>query len=459
MKINDLHIVYFLGIGGIGMSALARYFNGLGVQVSGYDKTRTTLTDQLQQEGIQIHFQDDENQIPEDIDLVIYTPAIPNNLKEFVHLKSSGIPVKKRSEVLGLISNERRTIAVAGTHGKTTVSTLIAHLLKNSSIGWNAFLGGISKNYKSNLLISDQSDWMVVEADEFDRSFLQLNPEIGIITSMDADHLDIYGNWENLKSNFTQFSEQIKNKGILLIKEGLHSNFTHLSEIQIFTYFVTEGSDFYASNIRLDNEKYCFDFIYRDKIIRDVTLGIPGLINVENSVVAMAAAILAGVTEQEIKTTLPAFSGILRRFDYQINTDDLIYIDDYAHHPEEITGFVSSVKKIYPDKKILGIFQPHLFSRTRDFADGFANSLEVLDEIILLPIYPAREKPIEGVSSKLIFDKINSENKSLCSKEVLIDTINRSTFDIILTMGAGDIDQLVIPIKENLTQTKQITHS
>ena len=456
MKINDLHNIYFLGIGGIGMSALARYFNGLGVEVSGYDRTKTLLTDQLQQEGIQIHFQDDKTQIPEDIDLVIYTPAIPNNLDEFIHLKNIGIPVRKRSEVLGLITNERKTIAVAGTHGKTTVSTLIAHILKNSSIDCSAFLGGISKNYKTNLLISDQSDWMVVEADEFDRSFLQLKPEIGIITSMDADHLDIYENLESLTTNFTQFAEQIKNNGILLIKEGLQSNFTHLSDVQIFTYSVTEGSDFYTSKIRLEKNKYCFDFIYRDKIIRDVTLGIPGLINLENSVVAMAAALMAGVTEQEIKASLPAFSGIQRRFDYQINTADLIYIDDYAHHPEEIKGFVSSVKKIYPNKKILGIFQPHLFSRTRDFADEFANSLEMLDEIILLPIYPAREKPIEGISSKLIFDKINSVNKSLCSGAELIKTINRNTFDIILSMGAGDIDQLVLPIKKHLTETKQM---
>jgi len=450
--------VYFLGIGGIGMSALARYFNGLGVQVSGYDRTKTLLTEQLRLEAIQIHYQDDLQQIPKNIDLAVYTPAIPETLTEFIHLKSSGIPVKKRSEVLGLISNERRTIAVAGTHGKTTVSTMLSHILKNSTIDCSAFLGGISKNYQTNLLVSDRSDWMVVEADEFDRSFLQLTPEIGIITSMDADHLDVYGNLESLTSNFTQFAKQIKSNGILLIKDGLQSNFTHQSEIQIFTYSMTEGSDFHTSNIRLDKNKYCFDYIYRDKIIRDVTLGIPGLINVENSVAAIAAALMAGVTEQEIKAALPAFSGIQRRFDYQINTEDLIYIDDYAHHPEEIAGFVNSVKKIYPDKKILGIFQPHLFSRTRDFADEFANSLEMLDEIILLPIYPAREKPIEGISSKLIFDKINSVNKSLCSRAELIETINRNTFDIILTMGAGDIDHLVLHLKEYLTQTKQITN-
>lgn len=458
MKINDLHSIYFIGIGGIGMSALARYFNGLGMQVSGYDKTETPLTEQLQQEGIHIHYEDDENQIPENIELVIYTPAIPNNLKELVYLRNSTTPVKKRSEVLGLISNEGRTIAVAGTHGKTTVSTLIAHLLKNSSIDCSAFLGGISKNYKSNLLVSAQSNWTVVEADEFDRSFLHLNPEIGIITSMDADHLDIYGDLENLKSNFTQFSEQIKTKGTLLLKEDLQSNFNHLQDIQIFTYSLSEGSDFYASNVRLKKDKYCFDFVYLDKVIRDVVLGIPGLINVENSVVAMAAAVLAGVTQDEIRVALSSFSGILRRFDYQVNNEELIYIDDYAHHPEEIKGFVSSVKKIYPDKKILGIFQPHLYSRTRDFADEFANSLEILDDIILLPIYPAREKPIEGVSSNLIFDKINSVNKSICKKEDLIDKIGSSTFDIILTMGAGDIDQLVLPIKENLTQTKEIIH-
>ncbi len=459
MKINNLHTIYFLGIGGIGMSALARYFNGLGMQVVGYDKTKTPLTVQLQQEGIQIHYQDNASQIPKDIDLVIYTPAIPKSNTEFIYLTKSNIPIKKRSEVLGLISNEKKTIAVAGTHGKTTVSTMIAFLLKNSNIDCSAFLGGISKNYKSNLLVSDHSDWVVVEADEFDRSFLQLNPDIGIITSMDADHLDIYSNFESLKSNFTQFAEQVKTNGTLLIKDGLQSNFTHLKDLQLFTYSLTEGTDFYVSNIQLKNNNYCFDFVYHDKIIQDLTLGIPGLINVENSIVALAAAVLAGVTEKEIKASLPLFSGIHRRFDYQVNTKDLVFIDDYAHHPEEIKGFVNSVKLIYPDKKILGIFQPHLFSRTRDFADEFAKSLDMLDEIILLPIYPAREKPIEGVSSNIIFDKIQSENKLICSKSELIQIISKSSFDIILTMGAGDIDQLVLPIKENLlTESKQIVN-
>lgn len=450
-------MVYFLGIGGIGMSALARYFNGLGVQVCGYDRTQTPLTDQLQQEGIRIHYQEDVNQIPKGIDLVIYTPAIPKSNAEFIHLTQSDIPVKKRSEVLGLITNQKKTIAVAGTHGKTTVSTLIAFLLKNSAIDCSAFLGGISKNYKSNLMVSDQSDWVVVEADEFDRSFLQLNPDIGIITSMDADHLDIYGNLESLKSHFTQFAQQIKTNGILLLKEGLHSNIPHNSDLQKLTYSLSEASDFYASNIRLKGNKYCFDFIYQDKTIQNITLGIPGLINVENSVAAMAAAIMAGVTAQEIKAALPLFSGIHRRFDYQINTKDLVYIDDYAHHPEEIKGFVNSVKQIYPGKKILGIFQPHLFSRTKDFANEFARSLEPLDEIILLPIYPARELPIEGISSEIIFDKINAKNKLICAKSMLLETINMTAFDIILTMGAGDIDQLVLPIKENLKKTKQIT--
>ena len=458
MKINDLHNVYFLGIGGIGMSALARYFNGLGMQVSGYDKTKTSLTGQLQKEGISIHYSDNIKQIPKNTDLAIYTPAIPKTLKEFIYLQNSEIPVKKRSEILGLIANDRKTIAVAGTHGKTTVSTLAAHILKNSGIDCSAFLGGISKNYKTNLLMSGQSDWMVVEADEYDKSFLQLNPQIGIITSIDADHLDIYGDLEILKSNYTFFSEKIKNNGTLLVKQGLQSNFTHLSGIQIFTYSINTKSDFYASNIRLEDDRYCFDFIYRDKLISDVTLGIPGLINVENSVAAMAVAILAGVSEEEIKAALPAFSGIQRRFDYQVKTKDLIYIDDYAHHPEEIRGFISSVKKIYPDKKILGIFQPHLYSRTRDFAGEFADSLKILDEIILLPVYPAREKPIEGVSSKLIFDKIKNVNKTLSSGDELINTISRSSFDIILTMGAGDIDQQVLPLKKYLMQTKQITN-
>lgn len=458
MKLNNLHNIYFLGIGGIGMSALARYFNGLGMHVSGYDKTQTQLTDLLQEEGIQIHFEEDIKQIPQNIDLVIYTPAIPKNNAEYIHLAKSNIPVKKRSEVLGLISNELKTIAVAGTHGKTTVSTLIAHLLKNSSIECNAFLGGISKNYKSNLLISDQSDWMVVEADEFDRSFLQLNPDIGIVTSMDADHLDIYDNLESLKSNFTQFADQIKTNGTLIVKEGIRSNFNPKQNVKIYTYSLNQGSDFYASNIRLEQNKYCFDFNYQDKIIQDITLGIPGFINVENSIVAIAAALLAGVTEKEIKMALPEFEGILRRFDYQINSKEIIFIDDYAHHPEEIKGFVNSVKKIYPNKKILGIFQPHLFSRTKDFADEFANSLDVLDDIILLPIYPAREKPIEGITSEIILHKINSGSKKICSKSELIESVRNSTFDIILTMGAGDIDKLVLPLKEFLTESKQLIH-
>lgn len=455
MNINKLHTVYFLGIGGIGMSALARYFNELGVQVSGYDKTPTKLTDQLQQEGISIHFHEDIAQIPNNIELVIYTPAIPKNNTEFIHLVNGNIPVKKRSEVLGLISKTKKSIAVAGTHGKTTVTTLIAYLLKNAEVDCSAFLGGISKNYNSNLLVSDQSDWVVVEADEFDRSFLQLNPDIGIITSMDADHLDIYNNLESLKSNFIQFADQIKPNGNLLVKDGLQSNFTNQTELKFFTYSLKHVADFYASNIRLEHHKYKFDFNYQDKIIQDLTLGIPGLINLENSIVAIATAMLAGVTDKEIKKALPEFSGIIRRFDYQIDTKETIYIDDYAHHPEEINGFVNSVKHIYPDKKILGIFQPHLYSRTKDFAGEFANSLDLLDEIILLPIYPAREKAIEGVTSKLIFDKIKTNNKSYCSKEELIEKINSANFDIILTMGAGDIDQLVKPIREHLTELKQ----
>jgi len=324
LNIYNLHKVYFLGIGGIGMSALARYFNGLGVQVCGYDRTPTKLTDQLLQEGISIHFQEDITLIPSDVELVIYTPAIPKSNTEFIHLVQSNIPIKKRSEILGLISKTKKTIAVAGTHGKTTVTTLIAHLLKNAAIDCSAFLGGISKNYNSNLLVSDQSDWVVVEADEFDRSFLQLNPDIGIITSMDADHLDIYGDLESLKSNFTQFAGQIKSNGTLLVKDGLQFNFTNQPELELFTYSLNQGADFFASNIRLENHKYKFDFNYQDKTIQDITLGIPGLINLENSVVAIASALLAGVTDSEITNALPEFSGILRRFDYQINTKGII---------------------------------------------------------------------------------------------------------------------------------------
>jgi UDP-N-acetylmuramate--alanine ligase len=450
----NLHSIYFLGIGGIGMSALARYFHLKGAKVSGYDKTPTALTDRLQAEGIAIHFDDDISKIPKETDLVIYTPAVPKDLNEYQYLLESGIPIKKRAEILGELTRGKKTIAVAGTHGKTTVSALIAHLLTHSGIGCNAIMGGISKNYHTNLLTSNKSEWFVVEADEYDKSFLQLHPDIGIITSADADHLDIYGNLESLRTTFRQYATNIKNEGTLIIKKGVDLDLKGLKHITTFYYSKSIPVDFYAKNICFENEKYVFDFISPEKKIKEVTSGLPGEINIENAVAAMTAALLAGVSDEAMKTGLATFKGMERRFDTQVNTDNLIYIDDYAHHPEEIRATVLSVRKMYPDKKITGIFQPHLFTRTRDFADDFARSLELLDEIILLPIYPAREKPIEGVNSEMLLNRIQRKDKEICSKEEIISRLALKNFDVLMTLGAGDIDQLVNPIKDYLLKTR-----
>lgn len=450
MNLKNLHSIYFLGIGGIGMSALARYFKRSGVRVSGYDKTPTALTEQLQTEGMEIHFDDDITKIPAGIELIIFTPAVPKELNEYQHLLKSGLLIKKRAEILGELTKDKKTIAVAGTHGKTTVSALIAHLLAHSGLGCNAFLGGISKNYHTNLLTSDNSEWMVVEADEYDKSFLQLHPDIGIITSADADHLDIYGNLESLRTTFGQYASNIKNKGILILKNGVDLDLKDLVNKEIVQYSKTIPTDFHAENIRLENEKYIFDFITPDKALPDVVSGLPGEVNIENAIAAMTAAHLAGVTDEALKSGLATFTGMERRFDIQVKTDKVIYIDDYAHHPEEIRATVSSVRKMHPSKKITGIFQPHLFSRTRDFANEFARSLELLDEIILLPIYPAREKPIEGVNSEMLLDRIHKKEKMICTKENLVYLIAKKKIEVLMTLGAGDIDQLVNPIKNYL---------
>lgn len=439
------------------MSALARYFKGQGKMVCGYDKTSTPLTDALSNEGIEVHFTDDVSQIPNNIDLVIYTPAIPADLMELNYLQSSDVPLKKRAEVLGLISKDKRSIAVAGTHGKTTVSSMIAHILNHSSVGCNALLGGIAKNYTSNIILNPDSDLMVVEADEYDKSFLQLQPDYAVITAMDADHLDIYDNFNNLADTFNQFIQRINENGKLLTNKKLASKFTTNSKsLTTYTYSLENQADFYAHNINLVEGNYCFDIITPFGEIKEITLGMAGLINVENAIAASALALLSGAKENEIQEALKSFSGIHRRFDYQIKREDLIYIDDYAHHPEEINRFTSSVRDLYPNKKILGIFQPHLYSRTRDFADEFAKSLNLLDEVILLPIYPAREIPIEGIESSIILNKINSKNKSIVEKENILNKIDNKSFDILLTIGAGDIDKLVEPIKKHLTHKNPV---
>lgn len=451
MNLNDIHKIYFLGIGGIGMSAIARYFLSNGIKIYGYDKTPTKLTSELIAEGIIIHFKEDVESIPEDIDLVIYTPAIPKEHLEYKYFLKNNYQIKKRSEILGMITNSNIGIGVAGTHGKTTISTMLASIMKGSSVDCSAFLGGISKNFDSNLLLSNKSNYVVIEADEFDRSFLQLKPQIAIISSVDADHLDIYGDKNELKKSFEEYINQIKNTGILIIKKGIELKYSN-KNISVFTYSLNDiNSDYYAINIVIKDGCYSYDLVHPKGIIRDVKLGYPGLHNVENAIAAVSVALNTGVNENEIKKTLLNFLGVKRRFDYRIKTEKLVYIDDYAHHPEELRTCINSVRHLYPDKKLTGVFQPHLYSRTRDFADEFAKSLELLDEVILLDIYPAREFPIEGVDSKMLLDKIKIKAKFLYSKDELLNNLLNHNIEVLLTLGAGDIDQLVEPIEKLLT--------
>ena len=450
MNIEQVKEVYFLGIGGIGMSALARFFKSRGCSVFGYDKTSTPLTIALEAEGMQIHYEEDVDLVPDGIDLVVYTPAVPKQHAEYQFFLENGYPILKRSQVLGLISSGYKTIGISGTHGKTTVTTLTAHLLHQSPTGVNAFLGGISKNYNSNLILSPQSQWVVAEADEFDRSFLQLFPQIAVVTSVDADHLDIYKNIQTLKDSFTKFIGQIKPGGQLIIKKGLSLDVIQHPGLKVYSYSIDQQADFCIRNLRIKTGHYIFDLLLDGTVMKDVELGLPGLFNVENSIAASAAAWLAGATEDEIRKGLLSFTGVHRRFDTRINRKDLIYIDDYAHHPAELKACINSVKHLYPDKKITGVFQPHLFSRTRDFADDFARSLELLDEVILLEIYPAREEPIEGIDSKMLLNKINKTNKRICQNDELIEVLKSLKPELLLTLGAGDIDQFVKPIEESL---------
>ncbi|MEA3445046.1 MAG: UDP-N-acetylmuramate--L-alanine ligase [Bacteroidota bacterium] len=458
MDINKIHTVYCIGIGGIGVSNLARYFKATGKQVSGYDLRPSALTQQLIDEGIDIHFTDNPTLIPFTSDnknhvLVIYTPAIPADHRELNYLKTSGFTLMKRSQVLGMIANQKETIAVAGTHGKTSVSGILSFILFSSDLGCSAFLGGIAKNFNSNLVLQQHSKYMLAEADEFDRSFLHLFPKHAIITSVDADHLDIYGKFQALIDSFADFAAQIQKGGTLLIKKNLHFDPKLQPDVKLFTYSIEEKADFYADNIRIENGKFLFDLNIGDtKKVRDISLNIPGRVNMENAVAAASMAYLLGVNSQLIRNAISNFKGIQRRFDYQIKTDDLIFIDDYAHHPKEIEATLLSLRELYPKKKITGVFQPHLFSRTRDFANEFAQSLSLLDTIILLDIYPAREKPIEGISSALIFDKIKNKEKILCKKKDLPEIIAKHKPEFLITLGAGDIDRLVPVLKQILSE-------
>ncbi len=459
MNFNSINNVYFLGIGGIGMSALARYFNAMGKQVSGYDKTPTKLTNELIAEGISIHFEDDVKLIPSNVlndkskTLVVYTPAVPANHTEFNYLKDNGFEIKKRAEVLGLITRATTTIAVAGTHGKTTTSSLVAHILKTANLDPSAFLGGITQNYNTNLLISsslntnNSTNYVVVEADEYDRSFLTLHPKIAVITSVDADHLDIYGDVSYVEESFCMFANQVESTLIIKksIEEKIKTNKT------LITYSVNDiSANYYASNIVIKDSQYHYDIVTPKGTFKNMTLGLPGKHNVENSIAATAIACELGISEKDIQAALSSFKGVRRRFDYQIKSAELIFIDDYAHHPEELKATINSAKEMFPNKKITGIFQPHLFSRTRDFAADFATSLDLLDECILMEIYPARELPIEGVDSQLLLNLMKSSNKSICQKSELVNEIGKRKIEVLLTMGAGDIDTFVEPIKNSL---------
>lgn len=460
MEFDNIHNVYFVGIGGIGMSALARFFNAGGKSVAGYDKTPTPLTDELINENIQIHFEDDLKLIPpqfisveaKDKTLIVYTPAIPKEHAELNWFREKGYHVVKRSEVLGLITKQSFTVAVAGTHGKTTTSSILAHLLKQGGVDCNAFLGGIAKNYNSNLLLgknwsTNSKPVVVVEADEFDRSFLTLYPDIAIVTSTDADHLDIYQDKKNLEDSYREFVSQVKKDGVVIYKSGLELK---NNQQQQFTYSITEPADFNGENIVVKNNRYSFDFTSKNKTIKSLSLGLPGRHNVENAVAAIAVAMQMNVSNESLVSALNSYQGVKRRFEYHIRNPKITFIDDYAHHPEELRAAISSVRELYPEKKITGIFQPHLFTRTRDFADGFAASLSLLDELLLLDIYPAREKPIPGVDSKMILEKVKSKSKILCTKDNLLNELKQREAEVVITLGAGDIDQLVQPVKELL---------
>ena len=450
----DQEQIYFLGIGGIGMSNLARYFLANGKLVAGYDRTETPLTKSLEEEGALVHYEDGISNIPaefinKDNTIVIYTPAIPDDHEELNWFKSQGFNMMKRSQVLGEITKTSDSICVAGTHGKTTVSSIVAHLLKQSSVDCNAFLGGILKNYKTNLLLSDSSNITVVEADEYDRSFHWLHPWIAIITSLDADHLDIYGTPEAYTESFEKFASLIRDDGYLIMRHGIKMTTPVKEGVRVFTYSETEG-DFHARNIRIGNGEIVFDFVSEDVVIENIVLGVPIRINIENTISAIAAALLCGVTPDEIKHAVKSFEGAKRRFDFILKNDKVAFIDDYAHHPKELAASISSIRQLYPDRKVTGVFQPHLYSRTRDFSQDFAESLSLLDDVVLLDIYPAREKPIEGVTSEIIFEEVSSPNKLLIKRNELLDVLSNKDVDVLVTLGAGDIDKLLPDIKELL---------
>ena len=457
MNIETIKSVYFVGAGGIGMSALVRYFLSKGKNVAGYDKTPSDLTETLIKEGADIHYDDNICLIPDyckdkESTLVVFTPAIPNTHSELSYFRNNGFEIMKRAQVLGIITKSSRGLCVAGTHGKTTTSSMLAHLLKQSHVDCNAFLGGILKNYNSNLMLSDKIDLTFVEADEYDRSFHWLSPYMAVITAVDPDHLDIYGTQDAYRESFEHFTSLIRSGGVLLLKKGVNIKPRLNENVRMYTYSASDGGDFHAKNIRIGNGEIIFDFYGPEVEIKDVSLGVPVKINIENGVAAMALAFLNGVTEEEIRKGMASFEGPARRFDFHLKKDDIVLLDDYAHHPAELKASIVSVKELYAGKRITGIFQPHLYSRTRDFASDFASSLSLLDELVLLDIYPAREEPIPGVTSEIIFKDVTISDKHLIKKEELLDYIksNLSTFEVVVMLGAGNIDRLIEPVKQIL---------
>ncbi|MBD79259.1 MAG: UDP-N-acetylmuramate--L-alanine ligase [Crocinitomicaceae bacterium] len=450
MDYKNLNRIFFLGIGGIGMSAIARYFKHKEVNVEGYDKTYSRVTNDLEEEGIKIIYDENPELITEQFDLVVWTPAISTESRLYKYFAEQNIPIKKRSEVLGNITRHTECIAVAGTHGKTTVSTMIAHILTNSGKHCSAFLGGISRNYNTNFLYHENTNTSVVEADEFDRSFLQLSPYVSVITSTDADHLDIYSNQEDIQNTFSEFAKRTNPGGAIFYKKGI--DLTVPSNVKSFTYSIEESADYFSTNIYSDNGNSVFNFNYDKTRIESLKLVFPGKHNVENATAAIAVSLYMGIEENAVRTAIEGFLGIERRFQFQLRQENIIYIDDYAHHPEEIRSALLSVKQLFPGKQLTVIFQPHLYSRTQDFAPEFAQSLSLANAVFLLPIYPAREKPIEGVSSQLILDQIDIKNKKLVKKEELLrpDFFKSQHLQIVMTLGAGDIGEMVPSLTQNI---------
>lgn len=455
--IEKMNEVYFIGIGGIGMSAIARFFHAGGVKVSGYDKTPTVLTKELEVSGIKVHYEENVELVPKNVDLVVYTPAIPAEHKELVYYQTNGYKVVKRSDVLQIISESSFNICIAGTHGKTTITTMVAHLLRDSGFGCNAFLGGIAVNYGTNFWSSERNV-CVIEADEYDRSFLKLSPDVAIITAMDADHLDIYGTAEAMEEAFIDFSKRVKLEGLLVRQFGLKRG-KELNADRHLTYSLqNESADVYAANIRMMNGSYEFDVMMKDNKLENVRLNMGGMHNVENAVAAITVASSLGIENDKIKAAIENFRGVKRRFEYVIRNERLVFIDDYAHHPEELRALINGAKTLFKQKKCTVIFQPHLYSRTRDLAEGFAQVLDLADEVILLPVYPARELPIEGVSSEMVLEKMKNEHKRVLKKEELtswvqqdyVRTLNKEFGEVLITAGAGDIDMLVEPMKNEL---------